>query len=287
MGSLASPSACPPARDLPSSRGSGSYTARVVDTHAHLGLCDDAAEEIVARAERAGVARILTVGLDERSNHEAVALARAHHAVFACAGRHPNSAEGFDAAAAARLRELAADDAVLAVGETGLDYYREGASRADQLRAFRAQIAIAREVGKPLVIHMRSGEGPERDAVAETLEVLAAEADGVTVILHCFSAPPERVADAAAQGWMCSFAGNVTYPKAEGLREAARLVPDELILVETDSPFLAPQSRRGKRNEPALVVETAREVAAARGVSYEEFEALVEANAARVFQWSG
>ena len=110
--------------------------------------------------------------------------------------------------------------------------------------------------------------------------VLAAEADGVEVILHCFSAPPERVAEAAANGWYCSFAGNVTYPKAEELREAARLVPDELILVETDSPFLAPQSRRGKRNEPAFVVETAREVAAARGVSYEELEALVEANAA-------
>ena len=134
---------------------------------------------------------------------------------------------------------------------------------------------------------MRSGEGPDRDAVRETLAVLAEEAEGVIVILHCFSAPPERVADAAAHGWLCSFAGNVTYPKAAELREAARLVPDELILVETDSPFLAPQSRRGRRNEPALVVETAREVAAARGASYGDLEALVEANAARVFQWSG
>jgi TatD DNase family protein len=104
-------------------------------------------------------------------------------------------------------------------------------------------------------------------------------------VLHCFSAPPERVAEAVAHGWFCSFAGNLTYPKAAELREASRLVPDQLILVETDSPFLAPQSRRGKRNEPALVVETAREAAAARGMSYEDFEELVEANAGRVFAW--
>ena len=259
----------------------------MVDTHAHIGLCDAPAAELVGRAERAGVGRILTVGLDEESNEGAVALARAHEVVFACVGRHPNSANGFDEVAEARLRELAAADDVAAIGETGLDFYREGAARENQLRAFGAQIRIAREIGKPLVIHMRSGEGPERDAVGETLAVLAEEAEGVTVILHCFSAPPERVADAVANGWLCSFAGNVTYPKAQELREAARLVPDELILVETDSPFLAPQSRRGKRNEPALVVEAAREVAAARGVSYEVFESLVEANANRVFKWSG
>jgi TatD DNase family protein len=258
----------------------------VVDTHAHIGLCDGPAPDLVARAAEAGVKRILTVGLGEDSNEEAMELAREHETVFACVGRHPNSAGGFDDAAAERIGELAADDAVAAVGETGLDFYREGAPREDQLRAFRAQIAIAREVGKPVVIHMRSGEGAERDAVGPTLEVLGAEAEGVDVILHCFSAPPERVADAVARGWYCSFAGNVTYPRAEELREAARLVPDELILVETDAPFLAPQSRRGKRNEPGFVIETAREVAAARGLSYEDFEALVEGNAARVFEWS-
>jgi TatD DNase family protein len=259
----------------------------VIDTHAHIGLCDDPAEQIVARAESAGVGRILTVGLDEESNEQAVGLARAHEAVFACVGRHPNSASGFDPDAEAQLRELAADDAVVAIGETGLDFYREGAPRAEQLRAFRAQIGVARDAGKPLVIHVRSGDGPKRDAVSETFAVLAEEAGGVAVILHCFSAPLERVAEAAAAGWFCSFAGNATYPKAQALRDAARLVPDELILVETDSPFLAPQSRRGKPNEPAFVVETAREVAAARGVTYDELERLVEANAARVFQWSG
>jgi TatD DNase family protein len=257
----------------------------VVDTHAHIGLCEGDAGDLVARAADAGVGRILTVGLGGESNAEAIGLARAHEAVFAAVGRHPSSASGFGEEDAAELRELAKDPAVVAVGETGLDFYREAAPREDQLRAFRDQIAIARDAGKALVIHMRAGEGAGRDAVAETFEVLAVEAGGVEVILHCFSAPPERVAEAAAHGWYCSFAGNVTYPKAAELRDAAARVPEELILVETDSPFLAPQSRRGKRNEPALVVEAAREVAAARGVSYEDLEAQVEANAARVFGW--
>ena len=257
----------------------------MVDTHAHIGMCEGEPGEIVARARAAGVRRILTVGLGDESNPEAVALARQHDEVHACVGRHPNSAAGFDDVAEASLRELAADPAVVAVGETGLDYYREAAARDDQLRAFRAQIAIAREVAKPLVIHMRSGDGPDRDAVSEAVELLAAEADGVGVILHCYSAPPERVAFAAERGWACSFAGNVTYPKAPGLREAASLVPDDLVLVETDAPFLAPQPRRGKPNEPAYVVETAREVAAARGAAYDELERQVESNAARIFGW--
>lgn len=257
----------------------------MVDTHAHIGLCDDDASAIVERAEAAGVGRVLTVGLGEDSNPEAIELARRHGAVFACVGRHPNSATGWDDAAAEALHELAAAPEVVAVGETGLDYHRDRSPREDQRRAFRAQIAIARQVDKPLVIHMRSGTDPADDAVSECFSILAKEAEGVTVVLHCFSAGPERVEEAAERAWHCSFAGNVTYPRSGELREAASLVPDELLLTETDSPFLAPQTRRGKPNEPALVVETARELAAARGVSYEELEELVEANARRVFRW--
>ncbi len=240
---------------------------------------------MVERAEGSGVSRILTVGLDEDSNREAIAISRAHDGVFAAVGRHPNSAAGFDAEAEADLLELASDPNVKAVGETGLDFYRDRASRDDQVAAFRAQMRVAREVSKPLVIHMRSGEGAGADAVAESFALLSSEAEGLKVVLHCFSAPPERVAEAVANGWFCSFAGNVTYPKAEALREAARLVPDELILVETDAPFLAPQSRRGKPNEPAFVVETAREVAAARGTEPAELESLVTRNAERAFGW--
>ena len=259
----------------------------MVDTHAHLGLCEDAPAALVERAAAAGVARILTVGLDERSNQAAVAHARDHEGVFASVGRHPNSAAGFDDEAAAAIDALAREPEVVAIGETGLDYYHEHAPRADQRRAFRAQVQIARRAGLPLVIHMRSREpeGEDGDAVADAFAVLAAEADGVDVVLHCFSAAPQRVAEAAARGWRCSFAGNVTYPRAEDLREAAARVPDDLILVETDSPFLAPQSRRGKPNEPARVVETAGVVAEARGIGLGELEALVDANAAAVFGW--
>jgi TatD DNase family protein len=250
----------------------------MVDTHAHLTLCEPEPSDLIAAARDAGVRRVLTVGLDEATNPGAIALAEAHDEVRAAVGRHPNSATGFDDAAAGEIERLGADDAVAAIGETGLDFYRDGAPRDDQYRAFRAQIGIARRLAKPLVIHMR-------DSVDETLEVLASEADGVTVILHCFSAPPARVADAAEHGWYCSFAGNVTYPKAEELREAARIVPEDLLLVETDSPFLAPQPVRGKPNSPAHVVATARTIAEVRGVAYEDLEATVEANAERVFRW--
>ena len=257
----------------------------MVDTHAHIALCEGDPASVVERAEGSGVSRILTVGLDEDSNREAISIARAHDGVFAAVGRHPNSAAGFDAEAEADLLELAGDPNVKAVGETGLDFYRDRASRDDQVAAFEAQMRVAREVSKPLVIHMRSGDGAGADAVADSFALLASEAEGLKVVLHCFSAPPERVAEAVANGWFCSFAGNVTYPKAEALRDAARLVPDELILVETDAPFLAPQSRRGKPNEPAFVVETAREVAAARGTEPAALESLVTSNAERAFGW--
>jgi TatD DNase family protein len=258
----------------------------MVDTHAHLGLCEPPDRELVRSAREAGVRRILTVGIDESSSRDAIAAAQAHDEVFACVGRHPNGTGGFDDAAAVELEELAAHPRVAAVGETGLDYYRDRAPKPDQRRAFEAHVQIARSVDKPVIIHVRDGaESTEGQALAETFELLRAQAQGMTVILHCFSAPPGRVGEAAEAGWHCSFAGNVTFPKAESLREAARLVPDDLLLVETDSPFLAPQPVRGKPNEPANVVATAARVADVRGLTYEELEELVEANAARAFQW--
>ena len=255
----------------------------MVDTHAHLGLCEPAPEELVDAATDAGVDRILTVGLGEDSNPGAVELAAEHAPVHACVGRHPNGAAGFDDAAAEAIESLAGREEVVAVGETGLDFYRDRADPEEQRRAFSAQTAIAARAGKPVVIHLRDREG-STDAVSEAFETLSAEAGG-DVILHCFSAGPAWAERAADAGWYCSFAGNVTYPKAESLREAAALVPADRILVETDSPFLAPQPVRGKPNQPANVVETARAVAEARGVGYEELEEVVEANAARVFGW--
>jgi TatD DNase family protein len=256
----------------------------VVDTHAHLGICEPDDAELVQRARRVGVRRILTVGLDETSNRDAIAAAEAHPEVFACVGRHPNSAGGFDERAAADVEELAAHQRVVAIGETGLDFYRDSADRDDQRAAFKAQIRLARRTALPLVIHLRDPRGSDL-ALSEAFATLTSEAEGLTVILHCCSAPPGRITDAAERGWYCSFAGNVTYPSAGELRESVRLVPQERLLVETDSPFLAPQSVRGKPNQPANVVDVAEVVAAERDVPYEQLERTVEANAARAFRW--
>jgi TatD DNase family protein len=249
----------------------------MVDTHAHLSVCEPPDGELVEAARAVGVRRLLTVGMDEQSNRAAIRAAKAHDEVFASVGRHPNAAGGFDAEAAADLERLAAHRKVRAIGETGFDYYRDRAPREDQRTAFEAQIEVARRARLPLVIHMR-------DSVEDTFATLAELADDLTVVLHCFSAP-ERAAEATDHGWYCSFAGNLTYPRATALRRAASSVPEELLLVETDAPFLAPQAFRGQPNQPANVVATAETVAELRGQSYQELERLVEANAAKAFAW--
>jgi TatD DNase family protein len=255
----------------------------MIDSHTHLFLCDGSEEGLVAAATEAGVERMLTIGMGPDTNPLAVASAERHEAVFAAVGRHPNDATGFDAAAIEEIATLGAHEKVRAIGETGLDFYRDSAAPEDQRRAFAAQIEVARALDLPIVIHARDPEG-ETAASDEIFDTLDAKAGGQPVILHCFSAP-QRVGDAAERGWYCSFAGNATYPSAKELLFAAAKVPEDRILVETDAPYLAPQPRRGKRNQPAYVVETAREIAAARGVSYEELERTVEANARALFGW--
>jgi TatD DNase family protein len=249
----------------------------VIDSHTHLDRAPGSDAELVAAAREAGLKRILTVGTDTRSCHAAIAAAEAHDEVFAAVGRHPNDSTGYEDAVTEELRELARHPKVLAIGETGLDDYREYAPRADQERAFSAHMALARETGKPLVIHTRAAED-------DTIAMLDREAQGLEVILHCFSMP-ERLDECLQRGWWISFAGNVTYPKAQDLAEAARRVPLDRLLVETDAPYLTPQARRKERNQPAFVVHTARFVAERRGIAYEELEAAVEANAARLFGW--
>ncbi len=255
----------------------------MIDSHTHLFLCERPEAELVEAALDAGVGRMLNVGLGDEQNETAIAAAERHEAVYASVGRHPTEATGFDDAEAERIERLAAHEKVRAVGETGIDYYHETATPADQRRAFEAQVAIARRLGLPIVIHGRDKEG-ETAAIDEIFAVLDAQAGDTPVILHCFSAP-WRAADAAERGWYCSFAGHTTYPASEELREAAATLPAELVLVETDAPYLAPQTVRGKPNEPAYVVDTARVVAAARGIAYEELEAIVEANARALFGW--
>ena len=257
----------------------------MVDTHAHLGLCEPAEAELIASARDAGVTRILTVGLGEDSNPDAVASAQANEGVFASVGRHPNSAD--------RLRR----------GRGGGDRGALRGSPASSPWGRRASTSTATAPtptisAGPSPPRSRSRRPPARrssstcataraseDAVSEAFDTLEREADGVGVILHCFSAGPRWAERAAEHGWYCSFAGNLTYPKAEPIREAAAIVPEDRLLVETDSPFLAPQPVRGKPNQPANVVATAERLAEVRGVPYGELERTVEANAARVFGW--
>jgi TatD DNase family protein len=249
----------------------------VIDSHTHLELCEPPDAELVAAAVAADVQRILTVGIDSSSCRAALAAAEDFPQVYAAIGRHPNAAKGFDDADLAELQALAEHERCLAIGETGLDFYREGAPRADQQRAFAAQIELARETRKPLVIHSRAAE-------SETLAQLAAEADGVSVIMHCFSMP-ERLDECLARGYAISFAGNVTYKSAADLSEAAKRVPDDRLLVETDAPYLTPQAVRKERNQPAFVAHTLAFLAELRGVSAQELGATVERNAAAVFGW--
>jgi TatD DNase family protein len=249
----------------------------MIDSHTHLDLCEPPDAELVAAAERAGVTRILTVGIDGSSCRSALSAAEAFPQVFAALGRHPNAATGFDDADLAELRALSAHERCVAIGETGLDFYRDGAPRPDQGRAFAAQIALARETGKPLVIHSRAAE-------VQTLSQLAAEAQGCSVVLHCFSMP-ERLEECLDRGYAISFAGNVTYKNASDLAEAAKRVPADRLLVETDAPFLTPQLVRKQRNQPAFVAHTVAFLAELRGISVAELGAVLERNATRVFGW--
>jgi TatD DNase family protein len=229
----------------------------VVDTHCHLDSCKPPDDELVARAREAGLKRLATVGMNEASIERAVAAANTYDDVYAIVGRHPHETTGFDPDAdMAAIERAAADPRVRAIGETGLDYFRDYAPRDDQRRAFEAHIDLAARTGLSLVIHTRAAED-------DTLAVLRERAGELTVVMHCFSMP-----------------GHATE-----LQEAARQVPEELLLVETDSPYLSPQPVRGKPNEPANVTRTAEHVAQLRGVTYDELEATVEANAARVFGW--
>jgi TatD DNase family protein len=250
----------------------------VIDSHTHLDFCEPPNTELVAAASEAGVARMITVGTTGASCRAALEAAEDFPQVYAAVGRHPNEATGFDDADLAELKALAAHPKCVAIGETGLDYYRDYAPRADQERAFTAQIELARETGKPLVIHTRAADD-------DTLRMLDERAAGVRVILHCFSMA-DRVEECLAhEDWLISFAGNVTYRKSGPLRDAALRVPLDRLLVETDAPFLSPQAVRGKPNQPANVVHTAKALAVERRVPYAELEAAIERTAAAAFGW--
>jgi TatD DNase family protein len=237
----------------------------VIDTHAHLDMLEDTAGA-VERAREVGVTRILTIG-----TRDAIELADRFENVHAVVGFHPHEAgEDHDLA---ELRELLRHPKAVAVGEIGLDYFRDYAPHDRQQRLFAAQLDVARETGKPVVIHTRAAD---EDTVAALREF-----DG-TVVLHCFSSP-HVLPVALERHWYVSFAGNVTYKNATDLRLAAAQVPDDRLLAETDCPYLAPQPVRGKTNEPAYVVHTLDTLAQVRRADAQELAARIDSNASACF----
>ena len=276
----------------------------LIDSHAHLDFYEDL-PPVLAAAGAAGVSGILAIGIGDgpATMHRALELARAHTTaelrLWATAGIHPQEAHQADEAALARLRELAADPLCLAVGEIGLDYYHfDNPEIAVQQAAFRAQMRIAAEAGKPITLHCRTSElaTPQAkaryglaDAAEDLLTMLEQEwaPAGLPGILHCFSGTVAQARRALAIGFYLSFAGNLTYPRSVGIREAAAMAPAERILVETDAPFLAPVPLRGQQNQPAYVAHTAAFLAELRGMSAEEMARQTTANFRTLFSGSG
>lgn len=270
----------------------------LVDAHAHLTDARLAADltDVLARAIAAGVTRILTCGEDVASSERALALAEREPIVRVAVGIHPHRAESCDTTALARLRALAADPRVVAIGEIGIDRSGRSAPLADQERAFAAQLALAAALDLPVVVHVRdAGDDSRRiidgvnDRLSRDVRATGHEATSRQVAprvrgqLHCYSEGPDEVAGWLARGFYLSFSGTVTYPGSDALRAAARLVPADRLLAETDAPYLAPQAVRGKRNEPAFVAHTVAALAAERGVDVDAFSTRLAANAASLF----
>ncbi len=276
----------------------------LIDSHAHLDSYDDV-DGVLARAGAAGVGLILAIGIGDgpETMHRALEIAKMPRvgpggsgpAVYASAGIHPQEAHRATTEALGKLRELLSDARCLAVGEIGLDYYHaENPDVRTQQRAFVAQMRLAAEVGKPILIHCRTSELARAeakakfgaaDAWADLLALIAEHWSGTGIggIMHCFSGSSAEAQASLRAGFYLSFAGNVTYPKSTGLREVAATAPAHRILLETDAPFLAPVPHRGKANEPALVVHTAEAIAGLRGVETRDLVRQTTANFFRLF----
>jgi len=252
----------------------------LIDTHCHLDFPDFAAErdDIVARAHAAGVKQMITISTRVRKFPEILAIAEKYPTVFCSVGTHPHNADEELDIPVSALIELAQHPRVVAIGEAGLDYYYDNAPREAQAVGLRNHIAAARETGLPLVIHSRSAD--------EDMAAILTEETGkgaFPFLLHCFSSGPELARTGVELGGYVSFSGILTFPKSEELREIAKTVPPERMLVETDAPYLAPKPFRGKRNEPAYVAHTAAVLADTIGVSVEEIARITTENAFRIF----
>ena len=256
--------------------------AEAFDSHCHLDMIERPAGQVVADAVAVGITRMITVGCDLPSSRWAAACAAEHEPVYAAVAIHPNETAaaaaqpGGAAAVLAEVAALAALPEVRAVGETGLDYYRDWSDPAVQRDWFRRHIAIAKQVAKPLMIH-------DREAHEDVLRLLDEEGAPEQVVFHCFSGDAAMAKRCAAAGYVMSFAGNVTFANAQPLRDAAAAAPAELILVETDAPFLTPVPHRGKPNAPAMVAYTLRCIAEVKQVDVARLGAIVAATGERVF----
>lgn len=257
-----------PNRELP-------VQSAAVDTHCHLFLLDRDVAEVLDEARSAGVGTVICPGIDAETSRRSLELAETFRGVFATAGMHPHDASRFDARAGAEIEQLVANPQVVAVGECGLDFFRMRSPREDQERALRAQVALAREAGLPLVVHVR-------DAWPEVLRLLD-EGSAEQVVLHCFTGDLETARECVARGWHLSFAGNVTYPNNAHIREAAAEIPLDAVLVETDAPFLSPQRLRGRDNAPVNVVDVIETIATVRADTVENVRAATSRNAANAF----
>ncbi len=242
----------------------------MIDTHAHLG---DDASDVIKRARVAGVSRIVTVATTLAGAHRALAIADRHDGVYACLGIHPHEAGGAEAGHVREICALLGHPKAVAVGETGLDYFRDHAPHDAQQLLFERQLRVARDTGKPVVVHTRAADADTRARLVE---------HAGPVVLHCYSSEA-RHEPALEHGWYVSFAGNVTYKSAYDLRDAARRVPADRLLAETDSPYLAPQAVRGRPNEPAYVTHTYAVLAQVRGVDVADLADQLDANATVVF----
>jgi TatD DNase family protein len=268
--------------DRPAAPDPEPLPASALDSHCHLDMMGAPPAQVLAQAARSGISRVVTVGCDVPSSVWAADCAAEHDSVVAAVAIHPNetaraaAGPGGRDGVLAQIADLAAQPRVRAVGETGLDYYRDSAPPAVQQDWFRAHIDIAKATGKALMIH-------DRDAHEDVLAILAKRGAPEHVIFHCFSGDAVMAKRCAEAGYVLSFAGTLTFASAPGLREAAAVVPPELLLVETDAPFLAPVPNRGKLNAPAQAAHTLRALAAARGVDAAAMCAIVSRNADRVF----
>ena len=251
---------------------------RLVDSHCHLDdkQFDADRDEVIARAREAGVERMLAIGTGEGPPdlEAALRLARQHEFMYATVGVHPHDAAKATPETFATLRVLVAEPKVLAIGEIGLDYHYDFSPREVQREVFIAQMKLAAEAAKPIVIHTR-------EAWDDTLRLLHENWTGAGII-HCFTGGPTEARQALALGFHLSFGGVLTFPKAETLREAARMAPENRLLVETDAPYLAPVPKRGKRNEPAFMVETVQRLAEVRGVAPEHLAEVTTGNFERL-----